>query len=561
MPAIIQRTQSPQMAQRVENTIAEINKQIDMIQRDISMRKITDVSSAKQAIALKQAKIKELRQYTTRTPVNVRDSKNKYRTFNVPYTATAKIKPRRRRPRRSRPVPKKSSIQSKMMAQKNRLQQARSVRAPRKSISKLPKAKSKRKIVIPRRRTRGRRMTKAQANFRRRMAMAKSRQRMKRRTRARRAMGPTRSKGSRRAKQIDKAIRARSIRKSRRKSRFRKNPRANRALRTVRKRTSMAKRSNTAKSLQAERMKLRRNLMRRKAEASKVKQQARAKARRARKAFAKTKVAKNLKKSKIAKRLTKVRFNKSKVKAKKKKAKRRLKKLRRRFRFGQANIGMIRRDARLGEEMRMLQYAISQAEHEDNQLGALFGRLAQEEANLVQQLYMDEENFGSTRPRHSRVARQPQASSGKLFYDAREFNTFAHRVAMDSGGVPTPAFKQLLTTFNNRISNGQYMDTNRAKKAFMQEVVSKRGVYFTRSITPQQQAQARQLGILTVQKNRMAKSTPDIRQVTASRRAFYEQQRVAEDARTKAATKSAEVEKQLAGFFPRTRSAMERMTR
>ena len=544
MPAIIQRTQSPQMAQRVEGTIAEINKQIDMIQRDISMRKVTDVSSAKQAIALKQAKIKELRQYTTRTPVNVRDSKNRYRTFNVPYTATAKIKPRRRRPQRSRPVPKKSSIQSKMMAQKNRLQQARNVRAPRKSISKLPKIKSKRKIV-PRRR----RMSKAQ------IAM------LKKRRRARRAMGPTRSKGSQRAKRMDKARRARSIMKSRMKSRFRKNPRANRALRTVRTRTSMAKRTNKAKSLQAERMKLRRNLMRRKTEASKVKQQARAKARRARKAISRSKVAKNIKKSKIANRLTKVRLNKSKVKSRRKKAKRKLKKLRRRFRFGQANIGMIRRDAQLGEEMRMLQYAISQAEHEDHQLAALFGQLAQEEANLVQQLYMDEENFGSTRPKNLRVKRQPQASSGKLFYDAREFNAFAHRLAMDSDGVPTPEFKQLLTVFNNRISNGQFMDTNQAKRAFMNEIISKRGMYFTRSVTPRQQAQARQLGILTVQKNRMAKSTPDIRKVTASRRAFYEQQRVAEDARTKAATKSAEVEKQLAGLFPRTRSAMERMTR
>ena len=558
MPAIIQRTQSPQMAQRVEGTIAEINKQIDMIQRDISMRKITDVSSAKQAIALKQAKIKELRQYTTRTPVNVRDSKNKYRTFNVPYTATAKIKPRRRRPRRSRPVPKKSSVQSKMMAQKNRLQQARSVRAPRKSISKLPKVKSKRKLAIPRRRTRRRRRRGLNDDA---GSDAKYRADRARRRRARRAMGPTRSKGSQRAKRMDKAIRARKIMKSRMKSRFRKNPRANRALRTVRTRTSMAKRTNKTKSLQAERMRLRRNLSRRKAEASKVKQQARAKARRARKAISRTKVAKNIKKSKIANRLTKVRLNKSKVKSRRKKAKRKLKKLRRRFRFGQANIGMIRRDAQLGEEMRMLQYAISQAEHEDNQLAALFGQLAQEEANLVQQLYMDEENFGSTRPKNLRVKRQPQASSGKLFYDAREFNAFAHRLAMDSDGVPTPEFKQLLTVFNNRISNGQFMDTNQAKRAFMNEIISKRGMYFTRSVTPRQQAQARQLGILTVQKNRMAKSTPDIRKVTASRRAFYEQQRVAEDARTKAATKSAEVEKQLAGLFPRTRSAMERMTR
>ena len=98
---------------------------------------------------------------------------------------------------------------------------------------------------------------------------------------------------------------------------------------------------------------------------------------------------------------------------------------------------MIRRDAQLGEEMRMLQYAISQAEHEDNQLGALFGRLAQEEANLVQQLYLDEENFGSTRPRHSRVVRQPQASSGKLFYDARN-SIPSHIEFYDSGGVPTP---------------------------------------------------------------------------------------------------------------------------
>ena len=93
----------------------------------------------------------------------------------------------------------------------------------------------------------------------------------------------------------------------------------------------------------------------------------------------------------------------------------------------------------------------------------------------------------------------------------------------------------------------------------MQEVVS--SAEYISPFSHHNNKHTRQLGILTVQKNRMAKSAPEIRTMTARQRAFYEQQRVAEDARTTAAKSTAKVEQQLAGFFPRTRSAMERMTR
>lgn len=543
MPAIINKTQTAANAQRVENTIAELNKQIDMIQRDINQRKVTDVSSAKQAIALKQAKIKELRQYTTQTPVNVRDQKNPYRTFNVPYTATAKIKPKAQRPKPTPQAPKKGSIQSKMAAQKNRLVQSRQAPAPRASISKLPKPKTK---VI----RSGRKLTAAMV-----------RQRMQQRSRAGRSMGPNIQKGDRKARAMDAMLTKKG---QRRPSSFRRNSRANKA-RSIDQRAAMSsKATSKQKSLAAQQEQLRRNALRREQEARSVRSQTKSRTQRAKSAISQSKAVKAAKKTAVGKQLTKVRVNKAKVAESKKKAKKKVSKLRNRLRFGYANLGMVRRDEKLGEELRNLQYELAQAQHEENQLAALFGRLAKEEATLVQQLYADEENFagyGSTPPRHQRIAHDPVPSSGKSFYDAREFNTYVHRLVSDEPGVPTEAFKELVRTYNNRITNGQYRSTGQAKVAFMQEVTANRGQFFTRTLTSKQQAQTRQLGILTVQKNRMSKSTPDIRTLTAQQRAFYEQQRVAEEARTDAAEEAANVEKQLAGFFPRTRSAMERMTR
>ena len=510
-----------------------------MIQRDINQRRITDVNSAKAAIALKQSKIKELRQYTTRVPVNVRSQSNPYRTFNVPYTATAKIKPKARRPKPQRPTPRKSSVQSKMMAQRNRLRQSRQAPAPRKSISKVTKRKSK---LVP-------------AN-RMRMARQLRQQRAKKRFRARRAMGPTRSKGNRKAKAIDRA-RSRPIPRTK----MRRNRRANIALNKDRNSSQQKSVSDRQKAFIAQQKRLRAIQARRKQEKRSVRNQARGRAQRAGRRVAKSRAVKAASKSSIGRRLSKVRSNKSRVAQKRKRAKGRTRSLRNRLRFGQANLGSVRRNEGLGQAMVDLQQELSQAQHEENQLTALFGQLAKEEATLVQQLYAEEEDFAGTAPRHARITREPQSSSGKSFYDNREFNTYASRLALDSGGVPTPAYKELVRTYNNNITNGQFKSVRQALLSFTQQVASKRGEYFTRVVTPKEKVQARQLGILTVQKNRMAKSTPHVRTITARQRALYEQQRVAEDARTKAADKSAKVEQQLAGVFPRTRSAMERMTR
>lgn len=542
IPIPFVRTQSPQNAQRTVSAIAELNKQIDLIQRDINQRKVTDVSSAKQAIALKEAKIRDLKQYATQTPVNVRSSTNRYRTFNVPYTATAKIKPRATRPKPQQQLPKKASIQSKMAAHRNRLQQSKQARAPQASISKLPKAKPK---VVKRKRRRSQ------------MPTAMARERAMRRMRARRAMGPTRRKGSRKARSVDKAM----SRSRPRSSPLRRNRRANRALTKDRTSTQSKSFSDRQKAYFAQQKRLREVKSRRSQEKRAVTNQATRKAQQAKRMMRKSRAVKAASKSKVGRQLTKVRLNKSKVAEKRKQAKRRASKLRKRFRFGQANIGSIRRNENLGQAMVALQHELSQALHEENQLAALFGQLAKEEATLVQQLYADEDQFGSTAPRHQRISRQPQASSGKSFYDNREFNTFAIMLANNSAGVPTPAYKELIRTYNNSITNGQYKSVRQAMQSFMQQVSAKPTDYFTRTVTQQQQAQARQLGMLTVQKNRMAKSAPEIRTMTARQRAFYEQQRVAEDTRTKVADKSAKVEQQLAGIFPRTRSAMERMTR
>jgi len=510
-----------------------------MIQRDISQRKITDISSAKAAIALKESKIKELRQYTTRVPVNVRSQSNPYRTFNIPYTATSRAKPKARRPKPQRRAPVKSSVQSKMMAQRNRLQQSQQARAPRKSISTVTKRRSK---LVP-------------AN-KMRMVRRLRQQRAQKRFRARRAMGPTRSKGNPKAKAID---RARS--KPMRRTNMRTNRRANMALSKDRNSSQQKSVSNRQKAFIAQQQRLRTNRARRTQETRSVRDQARGKAQRASRRVAKSRAVKAASKSSIGRRLSRVRSKKSRVANKRKRAKGRTQRLRSRLRFGQANLGSIRRNEGLGQAMVDLQQELSQAQHEENQLTALFGQLAKEEATLVQQLYAEEDDFAGTAPRHARITREPQSSSGRSFYDNREFNTYASRLASDSGGVPTPAYKELIRNYNNNITNGQFKSLRQALLSFTQQVASKRGEYFTRVVTSKEKVQARQLGILTVQKNRRAKSTPHVRTITARQRALYEQQRVAEDARSKAADKSAKVEQQLAGVFPRTRSAMERMTR
>jgi hypothetical protein len=54
---------------------------------------------------------------------------------------------------------------------------------------------------------------------------------------------------------------------------------------------------------------------------------------------------------------------------------------------------------------------------------------------------------------------------------------------------------------------------------------------------------------------------PAVRQLTNERRAFYEKRRIAEEERLKQSQERIEQKQSLAGIFPRTRSAMERMSR
>ena len=330
-----------------------------MIQRDINQRKITDVSSAKQAMALKQAKIRDLKQYATQTPVNVRSSTNPYRTFNIPYTATAKNQTTRSQTNTSAPKPAKSSVQSKMVAQRNRLQQAKQARAPQASISKLPKAKTK--VVKRTRRRRRSRMPTAMPESVLCEECAHAEQ-----------WAQPVARGSRKARSVDKAIsrpRARS-------SPFRRNRRANRALTKDRTSAQSKSISDRQKAMIAQRKRLRANQLRREQEKKSIRSQAKSKSRRIAKRASKSRAAKRLKKTSVARKLSKVRMNKSNVAARKKRAKKRVSRLRKRLRFGQANIGSVRLNEGLGQAMVALQHELAQAQHEENQLAALFGQLA-----------------------------------------------------------------------------------------------------------------------------------------------------------------------------------------
>jgi hypothetical protein len=83
----------------------------------------------------------------------------------------------------------------------------------------------------------------------------------------------------------------------------------------------------------------------------------------------------------------------------------------------------------------------------------------------------------------------------------------------------------------------------------------------TTVISPDQLGHVRALGIAKNLLNRKARQLPGVRQLTVEKRAHYERIRVAEDEAAKARYEKVYKNESLAGLFPRTRSAMERLVR
>ena len=119
--------------------------------------------------------------------------------------------------------------------------------------------------------------------------------------------------------------------------------------------------------------------------------------------------------------------------------------------------------------------------------------------------------------------------------------------------------KDQLRKLVNKYSVGQIKTRQEAEAQFTQIINNPR--YVQKKVTIAELGHARALGIAATIRNRKSKQLPGVRQLTTERRAFYEKKRITEEERLKQSQELVEQKQSLAGIFPRTRSAMERMSR
>jgi hypothetical protein len=183
----------------------------------------------------------------------------------------------------------------------------------------------------------------------------------------------------------------------------------------------------------------------------------------------------------------------------------------------------------------------------------------------LENVYADEENIGlGSAWQYNRHTKANQHTSGNVARDTTKLNAmFAQmkKTFTDMGMETTPAWDQLVARHTKHFNMKQHNTPEEAVAHLQREFEGNPNKYVQKTLSQKQQVQQRQLGMLTVQKNRISRSVPNIQAVTAERKAFYEQQRVLEEQRQEAAREVTQQAEQMAGLFPRTRSAMERMTR
>jgi len=323
--------------------------------------------------------------------------------------------------------------------------------------------------------------------------------------------------------------------------------------------------------------------------------------------------------------LAKVRAKQQSVANKLSPIKSRISTFRRSFRLGEANLGAIRRDDTLADNHRDNMQELSKLENEANSLGAIARKLKQQEMNLQDELQAVSDQIGNLNPSRlyqenkenlSETKSLEKCLSNKLMqlnqsghvsgeginkakaiirqFDKRQipfdvakkriYRTLkqAHtpkggdmlkpdvsglneaiqmfRMQLDSQGKEFNAKgDEQLRKLVNKYSVGQIKTRNEAEAQFMQIIHNPR--YVQDKVTIAELGRARALGIAANIRSRKSRQLPAVRQLTAERRAFYDKQRIAEEERLKKSQERVENRQSLAGIFPRTRSAMERMTR
>ena len=116
-----------------------------------------------------------------------------------------------------------------------------------------------------------------------------------------------------------------------------------------------------------------------------------------------------------------------------------------------------------------------------------------------------------------------------------------------------------LKALQNKYTSGQIKTVDEVGRQAMNILFDPR--YVQPKVNIAELGRARALGIAANIRSRKSRQLPAVRQLTAQRRAFYDKQRIAEEERLKKSQERVENRQSLAGIFPRTRSAMERMTR
>lgn len=294
-------------------------------------------------------------------------------------------------------------------------------------------------------------------------------------------------------------------------------------------------------------------------------------------------------------------------------------------RMGEANLGAIRRDDNLADNHRYNMQELSKLESEATALGSISRKLKQQEMNLQNELQVVSDQIGNLNPSKLYQENKENLSETKSLekclgdkllalnqtghvsgdginkakaiirqFDKRQipfaeaktriYRTLKQAHTPKGGDMLNPDIAgltqeiELFTThlskqgkeFNsdgkeqlhklvNKYAVGQIKTQGEAESQFNAIITNPR--HIQDKVTIAQLGRARALGIAATIRNRKSKQLPAVRQLTNERRAFYEKRRIAEEERLKQSQERIEQKQSLAGIFPRTRSAMERMSR
>ena len=327
----------------------------------------------------------------------------------------------------------------------------------------------------------------------------------------------------------------------------------------------------------------------------------------------------------LEKHLADIRAKKESAKARLAPINKRITSFRKSFRLGEANLGEIRRNDTLADNHRHNIEELSKLQNEAAALGSVSRRLKQQEMLVQNQLQVVSDQIGSMNAqtlykenkqnlsdtaylekclsdkllsfnqrgdvsgegiqKAKAIIRQfdkrqiPMAEAKKRIYRTLNANFTPKggdmlkpdvsglteaiqmfRMQLASQGKEfSPKGEEELRKLVNKYSVGQIKTRPEAESQFTSILHNPR--YVQQKVTTAQLNQTRALGIAATIRNRKSRQLPGVRKLTAERRAVYEKQRIAEEERLKASQEKVNRTESLAGFFPRTRSAMERLVR